>query len=46
MEQGKYIIRVCSSLSCHLCSSEDILKIIEEERETAVIAWSQDVSEF
>ena len=31
MEQGKYIIRVCSSLSCHLCGSEDILKVIEEE---------------
>ena len=31
MEQGKYIIRVCSSLTCHLSGSEDILRIIEEE---------------
>lgn len=27
----KYVIRVCSSLPCHLSGSEDILRIIEEE---------------
>lgn len=30
-EQGKYVIRVCDSLPCHLNDSDGMLKVIERE---------------
>ena len=30
-EQGKYVIRLCDSLPCHLNKSEEMLKVVEKE---------------
>ena len=30
-EQGKYVIRLCNSLPCHLNKSEEMLEVIERE---------------